>query len=145
MMALSDQSHCAVLFYKTYTATGRWKFFEVFSRRCYSRFIKFTPFIKLNHQFWLIRLALILFVYRSQWSSWIALLPAMLFATISGRRDEIYSLDYADYCKALDCIFDSESLPLYETHQRCSKLDWLSCVRPSVIELIDNSNHHKLF
>ena len=145
MMALSDQSHCEVLFFKTYTATGRWKFFEVFSRENYCKFIKFIPSAGLNHRFWLIRLALIFFVYRSQWSSWIALLPAMLFATISGRNDKIYTLAYADYRQDLDCILDSESLPLYEIHQRCSKQEWLSCIRPSVIELPYDSSLHKLF
>ena len=138
MIALSGKSHCEARFYKTYTATGKWKFFEVFSSHHYCRFAKFAPCIALNRPFWLIKTYLIFFVYRSQWSSWIVLLPAMLLAYISGRRDTIYSLSLNDYYKALSCSFDSNSLPLYELHQRCVKQDWLSQVRSANMELINN-------
>lgn len=145
MIALSSQPHCESLFYKTYAATGRWKFFEVFSSRYYCKFAKFIPCIILNRPFLYIRTTLAFFVYRSQWSSWIALLPAMLFAYICGRRDAIYSLSFADYYNALDCTFDSNSLPLYELHQRCVKQDWLSHVRSPIIELIEDASHRKLY
>lgn len=145
MIALSTQHHCEPLFYKTYTATGRWKFFEVFSKHDHYSAVKFIPYIALNRPFWGTRIVLAFHVYRSQWTSWIALLPAMIFSYISGSKDVLYSLGSLDYCTALACTLETNSSALYELHGKCTKHDWLSHVRSIILQSIEEASQCNLY
>jgi hypothetical protein len=130
------QPQCKILFYKTYTATGRWKLFEVFSNENNYSTLNFAEHIALKQRFWVTRVVISLLVYRSQWTSWIVLLPAMILAAINGRKEVVYSLEPREYDKALTSILDTNSSALYELHQRCTKKEWLCHVRPIFFETI---------
>jgi hypothetical protein len=125
----AGQSTFKLFFYKTYTAMGIWKLFKVSSRRCQYSGLNLLTYHTLCNHYWRQRLKLCIFIYKSQWITWFALFPAMVFSLLIAKREIIYTLPYTALDpKKLEALIDNLRNPLYELHGRCSKNEWSQCL-----------------